>query len=400
MARPIKLHIHKAPSGAWFYDLPASMSSTGRKARRTFSTKTEAEAHRSADLARAKTFGTHGRAIHPALAADAEKAQAELKKAGIEATLHACAVTFVQVRKRERASVSFEVLWAQHEDAKAGKSAAYRRTLDHVGKKLVPQIGQKLVCNLTHAEVREALGNSYPTPHGFNSALRSLSPAFSFAVAEGWAKENPCERIQPRDTGRHEIRFLDLGQCRKVIVSCKDFRKDQDKPEFMRRDARGGIAAVALMLFSGVRPGEVERLEWRDLDMEAKTVRVSNRKAKTDRSRVFDMPDTLHAWLATVPAHKRTGKIVPAQWKPCWQAIRREAAISDLQDALRHTFATMHLAAFEDVNATRAIMGHELGDVIFTNYRGVTTKKEALAFWEILPASEEGLRLVGEELAS
>lgn len=55
------------------------------------------------------------------------------------------------------------------------------------------------------------------------------------------------------------------------------------------------------MLFAGIRPAEVERLEWADIDMEGRTVRVSNVKSKTDLTRFIDMEDTLHAWHLPIP---------------------------------------------------------------------------------------------------
>ena len=221
----------------------------------------------------------------------------------------------------------------------------------------------------------------------YEQALRTLAPVFSLALIEGWTTENPCKRIQKKQTGRHEVKILTLSQCRKLMVSAIDYREKEDLPDFMRVDARGAIPALALMLFCGVRPGgEITRLSWEDIDLQSGTCFVSNRKAKTDRSRHFTIPDTCKAWLQLTPLTERTGSITPPNWKKCWQAIRRNAGISDLQDGLRKTFASCHLQYFNDVKLTRSIMGHEQGDVLFTNYRGLIKPKDAAAFWEILPS--------------
>jgi integrase len=142
------------------------------------------------------------------------------------------------------------------------------------------------------------------------------------------------------------------------------------------------------MLFAGVRPHETARLDWADIDMEEGNVLVRNTKAKTDRSRYFQMPDTLKAWLEVVPEEEREGSIVPPSWKRVIGLIRKKAGISEERDVLRKTFATAHLGYFKDVNLTRSIMGHEVGDVLFQHYRGLMKPKDARAFWEILPRNE------------
>lgn len=170
------------------------------------------------------------------------------------------------------------------------------------------------------------------------------------------------------------------------MASSVDFRgRGEDWPDYLKVDASGAGAALALMLFAGVRPAEVTRLDWQNVNLEDGTVFIPSQKAKTDRSRYFEMPDTLRAWLEVVPASERTGPICPPNWKKVWQGIRREAGIADGQDQLRKSFASYHLAAFADVKLTREIMGHEVGDVLFTNYRGLVTKADALSFWQIMP---------------
>ena len=118
-------------------------------------------------------------------------------------------------------------------------------------------------------------------------------------------------------------------------------------------------------------------------------MKVSNQKAKTDLSRYFEMPDTLKEWLSCVPLEDRIGRVCPPNWKRIYQAVRRVAGIGADKDILRKSFVTYHLAAYHDVNKTRSIIGHETGDVLFQHYRGLATRKEGNAFFEILPTSGE-----------
>jgi integrase len=53
-------------------------------------------------------------------------------------------------------------------------------------------------------------------------------------------------------------------------------------------------------------------------------------------------------------------------------------------NGLRHTCASMHLAFFENEAATALQMGHSV-DVLHAHYKGLATKEEATAFWNLRP---------------
>lgn len=381
-----RLPIRKTPSGKWCYDLPPSMSETGRRQRKTFSSKEKARLSRDADLRRHNLYGIEAHSISASLSQDASKAAKVLEEWNV--SLLEAAKFYCEHRTRQSSSIAFKDLWLRFEESRELKSQAHRLTLEKLGQHLNILIGDKLVCDIDHAQLRSAIRRSYKTAHGFNLALRSVSPAFNMAVREGWCMENPCKRIEPIDTGRKKaIECLGLGQCRKLISSCRDYRGDESLPELLRVDASNALSAIAIMLFAGVRPTETTRLEWDDIDLEEGTILVRNTKAKTDRSRFFVIPDTLKAWLELIPPHQRSGKICPPNWKRINQAIRKKTGIDKGgRDQLRKTFATMHLARYGDVNLTRSILGHEAGDVLFTNYRGLVKPKTAKAFWLILPS--------------
>ena len=150
------------------------------------------------------------------------------------------------------------------------KSDDHKRTLANLGRKLNPHIGKKLVSEIKHNQLRQALQKEYKSAHGFNLALRSVSPAFNLAIREGWLRENPCKRIEKIDTGRSgEVSVLTLNQCRKLLTACRDYREDDALHQNYRVNASDALPAVALMLFAGVRPTETTRLDWEQIDIEA-----------------------------------------------------------------------------------------------------------------------------------
>ncbi|MCX7010530.1 MAG: tyrosine-type recombinase/integrase [Kiritimatiellaeota bacterium] len=57
------------------------------------------------------------------------------------------------------------------------------------------------------------------------------------------------------------------------------------------------------------------------------------------------------------------------------------------RDVTRHTFATFRMADTQDAGKVAAELGHVGGaDILYRHYRGLTTPKEAKAFWAIKPS--------------
>jgi integrase len=373
----------------WRLAVPASFSDTGRRRNLYYKTKASAllESERLQSIK--KISGSSARILRASDSEDADKALKVLREAGSTATLHQLALDHVKASNVRERSITLRDLWQRHTEAKSGRSDAYQRTFAIVESKVIAKLGKRLVCDLTKDELEAAIRSGCQAASTFNLVLRTFSPALNRAVREGWATENVCKRIERQSTRRRSVAVLSLPECRKLMASAIDYRDDETLPEWLQVDASGALPALALMLFAGVRPAEVGRLEWDDIDMDAGTVFVSNVKSKTDRSRFFEMPDTLRSWLDMVPEDERHGAIVPPNWKKVWQAIRTKVDIKDERDQCRKSFASYHLAAFGDVNLTRSIMGHEVGDILHQHYRGLVRPKEAKAFWRIVPTVNE-----------
>jgi integrase len=52
---------------------------------------------------------------------------------------------------------------------------------------------------------------------------------------------------------------------------------------------------------------------------------------------------------------------------------------------LRHSFASYHLAHFQDAAATALQMGHTTTTMLFEHYREIVTREQAAKFWSIRP---------------
>jgi integrase len=229
------------------------------------------------------------------------------------------------------------------------------------------------VCEISATEIEEELKGM--TPSVRNAFLRYLRAAFNFAILKDWCRENPIKRL-----GMERIKM------KRELLS-----NDQVKG-LLEVVAKRDLALLPYHLFctfAGIRPEEVCRLDWSNVNMEEKFVEVPDESAKTDIRRVVDMEPMLVEWLRYYARHKGTmsGPIVPKHnLRKRLRALRKAAKIVPWpQDAPRRTFASNWLAVHHDVNRLNNLMGHTSPTMLFKHYNRAVTQRNARAFWEIRP---------------
>ncbi|HAV13512.1 MAG TPA: hypothetical protein DCX06_08505 [Opitutae bacterium] len=373
----------------WRLSIPKKYSASGKRERKFFKSKRAAEIEAERLKAMLSQWGSQSRKIPADLAQDALRAHAMLLSEGFTESLSEVAQSFVKRAQERNASVPFKTAWEAYRQTRKGLSQTYLGTVERTMFKIALEIGETNLRDLTGESVEQALEKHFHTPQSFDLALRTLSPLFTMALkrSPAWIDSNPCSAIEKRSKGRKgPVAILSVAEAKQLIKSCRDLSHETGMPSLIRVNASDALCAVCIMLFAGVRPAEMKRLEWSDVDLEAETIFISNVKAKTDRSREIAMPPTLLTWLQYAKPSQEDGLICPKNWDRKIKAIRHQSGISKSgKDQLRKSFASYHLQAFEDVNLTRSIMGHETSEVLFTNYRNAVRKKDAVEFWEILP---------------
>ena len=69
------------------------------------------------------------------------------------------------------------------------------------------------------------------------------------------------------------------------------------------------------------------------------------------------------------------------------EAAREAAGITDWPDnALRHSFASYHVARFKDAKGLALEMGRTDSGMLFNHYRALVKPNEAERYWKIKPA--------------
>ncbi len=139
-----------------------------------------------------------------------------------------------------------------------------------------------------------------------------------------------------------------------------------------------------------------ERLDWLDVHFADNLIEVTAQKSKTPRRRFVRIQPNLREWLA--PVRKHSGRVTPENFAKLFRALRESAGlIAWPNNALRHSFASYHLAHFEDAAALALQMGHTDSDMIFSNYRQLVSPAEAKRYWSLKPQAEANRKIVAIE---
>lgn len=149
-----------------------------------------------------------------------------------------------------------------------------------------------------------------------------------------------------------------------------------------RAEHRACMPALGLMLWAGVRPAEVCRLTWTDVDWEERVVVLRASHSKTGGCRHVALRAVLRAWLKRGGVGH--GLICPPNWQRRWRALRDAAGLVPWrQDVLRHTFASYHAKHFHNFARLQEEMGHRSVALLRTRYLSMTglTAAAAKRFW-------------------
>lgn len=137
-------------------------------------------------------------------------------------------------------------------------------------------------------------------------------------------------------------------------------------------------------------------LDWRNVNLAEKFIRVEADTSKTRKARLVTIPANLLLWLAKYRKASGTVAPSPVTLKRHRQDIMEAAGLKKwLPDVARHTYATMHFAKYQNRELLAAQMGHTQGSAILeAHYKGLATAAEAEKYWAIMPAGAEAGNVV------
>jgi len=202
-----------------------------------------------------------------------------------------------------------------------------------------------------------------------NNFRRVLITAFNFALGRGYCAGNPAEQSARAKEVASPVGILTVDQTARLLESA----------------AAELVPYIAIGAFSGLRRAELERLDWREVDLQSGLIEVTASKAKSARRRFVRIKPNLARWLQ--PHAQLSGNVTPKDYGVLLANARDAAGIDQWpQNALRHSFASYHLANFNDAALLALELGHTNSNLVFQHYRQLVKPKQAERYWKIAPA--------------
>jgi integrase len=343
----------------------------GKRQRKLFETKEAAERYARQKNADREAFGIHFATIPPSERAALAYQLQRLRALGWSL---AAAVDFVERHGKAPPSIRLGKLSEEFFAARlaAGVRPRYLRTLRASINRFSINRREKVISEITPAEIQEYISRNGWAPSTMRSYLVDVRTFFAFAVKRKYLPENPALAVDLPRLDEKSPGIVTPDQAKRLLNACLDAAPDI-------------LPVVALSLFGGIRRAEAERIEWAEIG--AEFIEIKAEKAKTRRRRLVPISAQLRAWL---DCSRAIGGKLPAvnyadKFKRALEKSKLRAEWP--QNGLRHSFASYHYAKHRNENETAALMGNS-PQMVFAHYRELVRPAEAEAFFEMIPPSD------------
>jgi integrase len=370
----------------------------GKRIRKYFETRDAAETFVEAEQIRRENLGKRATHIDGALAEDALRASDILKPtpytlldaarfvAHAHSKLEAHAVRIddainahaAAIERRNR-SVTVNKLvdeFIANRRAK-GKSEIYIRDLTTRLRRFKASMGDRIIADIMSGDVDQWIQSLNVGPQTQNNFRAVLSAMWTFAVRRGYTAANIIQLVDKTSVVRDHIPTFSVEQLTTLFAIAP--------PDY--------LPVLAIGAFAGLRPEEINKLKWEDLDFHERTIRVNASAAKTRKKRFAEISDNLLAWLQ--PYTGRVGPLAPPNLQKLRRATMKAGKIEKWPpDVLRHSFASAHYAFHRDPARTAVIMGHRDQNMLLTHYRDLMKPSEAARYWRIAPETASEAKII------
>ncbi len=379
MGRRLEFKPRKNKDGTFNVNIPAGLSTTGNRARKTCQTR--AEALRFIEELKARKDNLpFSKDLSPAQLLDASSAFEVL--AGFPGvTLRNCADAYAERHQARERSITLKEVFEQVLAAHAGSSESYKRDIRWVRGRLAA-LHDRLVSDITRVDILDALAG-YPESSR-NNHLRTLTTVFRYAKDREYLTEIPLRSSDRTPNKRQEVEVLPVSEIRKLLETAL-----AHDPAF--------LPLLLVETFCGVRPEEAKRLLWTDIDLLRKRLTIRSTISKTGSARQIVLEPCSLAWfelyanrggvctgaLAPFAAQTITNRLVKVRARAGYHGRDWTPGI------LRDSFCSNHLNHFGSVDRLMIEAGHTDFRTTKDHYLGLVTPEAAADFWALFPPAGE-----------
>ena len=249
---------------------------------------------------------------------------------------------------------------------------ASQRYLDDLGFRLEKFADdfKKNVGNIQTSDIQAWLDGLKLSSQSYANNRRVVHLLFEFAVARGYALDNPAAKVERPKIRNGEIEVFTPEETRNLLAKAtEDF-----------------LPCIALGLFAGLRSAEIERLEWKDIDLKQGHIVVGADAAKTASRRIVPIASNLAEWLKPYAESKGAIWTHGRDWFHKSQLkTAKDAGVKWKSNACRHSFVSYSFALCSDAGRVAGYCGNSPG-VIHRHYKQLCTAADAKDFFSIKPA--------------
>lgn len=274
----------------------------------------------------------------------------------------------LQSIQEEEITVSFAQAVRASLEARAERRPMTVRDLRYFTNRMlrVEGIGERPLRAMRAQECRSLLLRCFGgSRHSYRKARAILHSIFAFGLRQGWCAHNPVDRIEVPAVKENPIEPLSADAVNRLeqVARCPLHSNMQ--------------LSLHLMLYCGVRPQEVQRLDpLRDIDWKHRQVLIRPQTSKTGGGRVIP----LRKAYCVQPECRA---VIPRNWLKRWRALRRDAGFQHWKaDVCRHTFASYHAWRFRNLSQLQLEMGHRNTRLLQSRYVMACLGTDACEFWK------------------
>ena len=287
-----------------------------------------------------------------------------------------CIAAGAETLKQQERTVTFEKAVAAALEARRERRVRTVYDFRYFTRRFMkrcPGLELRKVRAISAQECAQYIEMAFDTPRQRQKARLILSGVFGTAVKRGWCSENPVARVEAPRVVEQQVPILTPQEIVQLRQTAAHYRNGSC------------AAAVGMMLYAGIRPHEVARLTWAQVDLRERAIYILPRHSKTGGARRV----TIHKPLLRILRKRKgedNGLICPPNWLHHWRELRRAAGWDSPahpwpQDALRHTFASYHLSHFRSYAELQLEIGHRDATLLRTRYVDQRGVRSSAQFW-------------------
>lgn len=228
-------------------------------------------------------------------------------------------------------------------------------------KFILPDVGRRSIHELRHSDVDRLHQSLKETRYNANRVLGLLKAMYGRARIWGLVEPHvdPTTGVRPfRETRRQ--RFLSMEELKKLAIAL-------DLAEQDGTISRTVGAAYRLLVLTGARLSEIQKLKWEEVDLANGLILLKTHKSDQHGAKAIPLSQAAIRVLENIERYdgnpyvftgKKEKEHITDLQRP-WRRVRSRAGLDDVRiHDLRHTFASMGISVGGSLPIIGGLLGH------------------------------------------